>query len=95
VCAIEPLSLAQEPGHAFAPKCIVALATISKVIVVTLRPNLRVLLSNPLPGRADTLPCLSWHFVTIQTASSGKIVDPVLAYGRQSCIFFYQVRPFS
>ena len=90
--AIEPLSLAAYPEHSLGSGVVVAMATISKVIVLSLRPSMKVLFNHSLVGRSDTLPILSWQFVIIQTASSDRVVDPVIAFGRQSTIMFYQVR---
>ncbi len=71
---------------------VMALATMSKVLVLSLRPSLKVLFSHPLSGKSETLPILSWHLVTIQTNSNHKVEEPVLAFGRQETIYFYQVR---
>ena len=90
--AIEPLSLAAYPEHSLGSGVVVAMATISKVIVLSLRPSMKVIFNHSLVGRSDTLPILSWQFVIIQTASSDRVVDPVIAFGRQSTIMFYQVR---
>lgn len=92
VCTFEPLSLGQYPDHPLAEQSIVALATISKVIILTVRPSMKVLFTHSLTGTTDTLPILSWQFVIIQTTSSEKVVDPVIAFGRQSTLYFYQVR---
>lgn len=72
------------------------MATISKVIVLSLRPSLRVLFSHPLLGGPDTLPVLSWQFVVIQQQGNTgskrtKVTEPVLAFGRQATVYFYQV----
>ncbi len=61
------------------------------MIVLSLRPSLRVLFSHPLTGSPDTLPVMSWQFVIVKTSSRSKVVDPVLAFGRQRSVFFYQV----
>jgi hypothetical protein len=76
-------------------RTILALATISKVIVLTLRPTTKVLFTHGLVGKSETLPVLSWQCVVIQTSNAHKVVDPVLAFGRQSTIHFYQVSSFS
>ena len=94
VCALEPLSLVAYPDHSLGSQIIVAMATISKVIVLSLRPSMKVLFTHPLTGRADTLPIIAWQFVIIQTTLTDKVVDPVIAFGRQSSIFFYQVSMF-
>ncbi len=93
VCTFEPLSLSsQYPNHSLSDRTILALATISKVIVLTLRPVMKVLFTHSLVGRSETLPVLSWQCVVIQTSNAHKVVDPVLAFGRQSTIHFYQVK---
>lgn len=52
---------------------------------------MKVLFTHPLTGNLKSLPILSWQFVIIQTSKSNKVVDPVLAFGRQSSVFFYQL----
>ena len=78
-------------NHSLSEHVIVAFATISKLIVLSLRPSMKVLFTHALVGRSDTLPVISWQFVTIQTTNADKVVDPVIAFGRQSTIYFYQV----
>ena len=68
-----------------------ALATISKVIVLTIRPSMKVLFTHALPGSKETLPLLAWQFVIIQVSKSSRVVDPVLAFGRGSVLHFYQI----
>ncbi len=59
--------------------------------MLCLRPSMQVLFSHPLTGSPDTLPVLSWQFVLVRTSSRVKVVDPVLAFARQSTVYFYQV----
>lgn len=67
VCTFEPLSLtSQFPNHSLSEKTIIALATISKVIVLTLKPAMKVLFTHSLIGSSETLPLLSWQCVVIQ-----------------------------
>ena len=90
VCTFEPLG--QYSSHAsLSNRIVVALATISKVIVLTIRPVMKVLFTFPLSGGTKTLPLLAWQFVIIQTSKNSKVVDPVLAFGRQNVIHFYQL----
>lgn len=93
VCALEPLHVSPEvaPRHPAQEVSLLALATVTKVIVVTVRPVLRVRFTHSLKAQPDTLPLLSWQFVVIQVSASARIVDPVLAFGRQSTLFFFQV----
>lgn len=85
VVAVEPL--------AAWPQQLLAMATLSKAIVVQLRPRTRVLFSHPLPPAAPepSLPLLAWQRVVIQVADGRRVLDPVLAFGRLDTFFFYQV----
>ena len=65
VCTFEPLNQGQ--NHPLSNRIIVAMATISKVIVLTIRPVMKVLFTFPLVGTSKSLPILSWQFVIIQT----------------------------
>lgn len=70
----------------------VALATLSKFFVITIRPRLKVIKFQALQGASDTLPLISWQMVVIQSADSSRVTDPVLAVARGTNIFFHQVR---
>ena len=91
VCSMEPLRVASYQGHPLGEYSILALATISKVITVTVKPKLKVLMTSQLKGDASTLPMICWQFVVIQNPSLNKVVDPVLTFARDQTIHFYQV----
>ncbi|XP_067145381.1 vacuolar protein sorting-associated protein 8 homolog isoform X3 [Centruroides vittatus] len=92
VCAFEPLRLSPEfRNHPSQEVCLVALGTVTKLIVVTVRPSLQVWFTHPLRANPDTLPIISWQFVVVQIWPATRIFDPVLAFGRQNNIYFYQV----
>ena len=91
VCSMEPLCVSGYPGHPLSDYSILALATISKVITVTVRPKLKVLMTSPLKGDPTTLPIICWQFVVIQNPSNYKAVDPVLTFARDQTVHFYQV----
>ncbi|XP_065161410.1 vacuolar protein sorting-associated protein 8 homolog [Atheta coriaria] len=83
VCCFEPLVLAQEMlGQHY----IVALATLSKVIIITIKPRLKVLFSQQLPRLPSCLPLLSWQMVLV-----GKTHQPVLAWGRGSDLNYTRI----
>ncbi|CAC5412316.1 VPS8 [Mytilus coruscus] len=42
-------------------------------------------------GSPGTLPLLAWQFVVIQVSEKDRVIDPVLAFARESTIYFYQV----
>ncbi|XP_068142955.1 vacuolar protein sorting-associated protein 8 homolog [Drosophila tropicalis] len=93
VCAIEPLLMEGfgSRRHDLDQYCIVALATLSKYFIVTVRPRLRVIKYHSLQGPADCLPLLAWHLVLIQAADATRSVDPVLVVGRGNQLFFHQL----
>ncbi|XP_014675818.1 PREDICTED: vacuolar protein sorting-associated protein 8 homolog isoform X2 [Priapulus caudatus] len=89
VCCIVPLHGGLLQDHVLDDLSIVALATLSKVIVITIRPKLRVLFHHPLKGDVSTLPLVVWHYVVIQQGGK-RSLEPVLAFGRGNNIYFYQ-----
>ncbi|XP_046485765.1 vacuolar protein sorting-associated protein 8 homolog [Neodiprion pinetum] len=91
VCTLEPLLLNQLPTHSLKNYTLVAMATLSKVIVVSIRPRMRVVLTHALGGTAIAPPQVSWQLVVIQAADSTRVVDPVLALARDDAVHFYQV----
>ncbi|XP_012165975.1 vacuolar protein sorting-associated protein 8 homolog [Bombus terrestris] len=91
VCTLEPLLLNHLPSHALKNYTLVAMATLSKVIVVCIRPRMRVVLTHPLSGAPIAPPQLSWQLVVIQAADASRVIDPVLALARDDVVHFYQV----
>ncbi|KAL4217419.1 Vacuolar protein sorting-associated protein 8 [Mactra antiquata] len=92
VCVIEPLLMsAANQDHPMQDVSILAMASLSKVLLVTLTPQLKVVFTHPLKGSPSTLPLLAWQFVIIQLSESDRVIDPVLAFARESTIFFHQV----
>ncbi|VVC24543.1 Hypothetical protein CINCED_3A007231 [Cinara cedri] len=95
VCVIEPLLFNQLASHPMNGYVIIAMATLSKIIIVTIRPNTELLLSQNIISLHPCLPLLSWQFVIIQfnktSNSSHRIMDPVLAFIRDDTVYFYQV----
>jgi len=95
VCVIEPLCLPQssidQSSHPARQVLLLAMASLSKILIVTMRPDLRVRYVHTLYGDAATLPLLSWHFVVIQLSDNEKVIDPVLAFARDQTVHFVQV----
>lgn len=91
VCAVEPLIMDVQGRHELDQYCIVALATLSKYFIVTVRPRLRVIKYHALQGPAECLPLLAWHLVLIQAADTSRSVDPVIVVGRGNQLFFHQL----
>ncbi|KAL5005898.1 hypothetical protein ScPMuIL_017056 [Solemya velum] len=92
VCSIEPLHMNYTiKDHPMQDVMLLAMATLSKVLLVTLRPQLKVVFHYPLKGDASCLPLLAWQFVIIQVSERDRVIDPVLAFARESTIYFHQV----
>lgn len=91
VCALEPLIINDERHPLQQNFTLVALATLSKFFILMIRPRLKVVKYHMLNGPPDSLPLLSWQMVLIQSADSSRSVDPVLATGRASALFFHQL----
>lgn len=96
VCAIEPLiiednSINNHNVTSLEQYSIIALATLSKYFVITVRPRLKVIKFHMLNGPPDSLPLLSWQMVLIQSLDSRKSVFPVLAVARGNNLFFHQI----
>lgn len=91
VCALEPLIINDESHPLHQNYTLVALATLSKFFILMIRPRLKVVKYHMLSGAPDSLPLLSWQMVLIQSADSSRTVDPVLATGRGSSLYFHQL----
>jgi len=91
VCTMEPLHVSRQTDHPLSQFSILALATISKVIVITVKPRLKVLMTTSLTGDLNTLPHICWQFVIIQNQFHNRTNDPVLTFARGHTIHFYQV----
>ncbi|GFO47915.1 vacuolar protein sorting-associated protein 8-like protein [Plakobranchus ocellatus] len=92
VCTIEPLHMNYTiKDHPMQDVMVLAMASFSKVLIVTVRPHLKVMFTHPLKGDPSTLPLLAWQFVIIQVSEKDRVIDPVLAFARDKTIFFYQV----
>ncbi|XP_033214134.1 vacuolar protein sorting-associated protein 8 homolog [Belonocnema kinseyi] len=91
VCTFEPLLLNELPIHPLKNYTLVAMATLSKVIIVCIRPRMRIVLCQALTGSPIAPPQISWQLVVIQAANATRVIDPVLALGRDTVVHFYQV----
>lgn len=92
VCTLEPLLLDELAAHPLKNYTLVAMATLSIVIVVCIRPRMRVVLNHPLSGASMAPPQVAWQLVAIRSVNDTRIIDPVLALGRDNIINFYQVK---
>ncbi|KAK5642593.1 hypothetical protein RI129_008760 [Pyrocoelia pectoralis] len=85
VCVFEPL-VQEHNLQLLGQHILVAMATLSKVIVISIRPRLKILFTQQLPRIATTLPVLSWQIVSV-----GKVLQPVLAWGRSTELNYTRV----
>jgi len=86
----------------FSKFTLLAMASFTKIFVVTLKPKLTVLFTYPLTADPKYLPILSWQLVVVQKpemvsendqkiTQSKRFVSPILACARESVILFFQV----
>ncbi|XP_042188283.1 vacuolar protein sorting-associated protein 8 homolog [Callorhinchus milii] len=88
VCCIEPLQICDEfMAHPVAQYCLFAMVSLTKLLVVGLKPSFNILYRSPY-GKAQpsSVPVLAWQFVWTQ-----ERVDPVLAFCRGSKIIFFHL----
>ncbi|KAF6030338.1 VPS8 [Bugula neritina] len=91
VCVAEPLHIPEHARNATnAQTMLVAMITFTKVVVINLRPEVKIVFSFPLPGQADCLPLLSWIYAGIKISGKDALFDPVLAVARESTFHFFQ-----
>ena len=81
-----------QADHPMKDVSLLAMASLCKLLVVVIKPQLKVLYIRPLVGDPATLPLLAWQFVLIQVTDEHRVLDPVLAFARDQTIYFVQVR---
>uniref|UniRef100_A0A4W4F5V2 RING-type domain-containing protein n=1 Tax=Electrophorus electricus TaxID=8005 RepID=A0A4W4F5V2_ELEEL len=89
VCCVEPLHAAAElKDHPITPYCLLAMASLTKILVIGLKPSLKVWMTFPY-GRTDpaSVPVLAWQFAAVQ-----KAVNPVVAFCRGDTVHFLLVK---
>ncbi|XP_072275212.1 vacuolar protein sorting-associated protein 8 homolog [Pyxicephalus adspersus] len=89
VCCIEPLHTKVElRDHPIAQYSLLAMASLTKILVIGLKPSLKVWMTFPY-GRMDpsSVPLLAWHFVILQGA-----LNPMLAFCRGDVVHFLLVK---
>ncbi|KAM9454212.1 vacuolar protein sorting-associated protein 8 homolog [Clarias gariepinus] len=89
VCCVEPLHAAPElKDHPITHYCLLAMASLTKILVIGLKPSLKVWMTFPY-GKTDpaSVPQLAWQFVAAQ-----KAVNPILAFCRGDTVHFLLVK---
>uniref|UniRef100_A0A2K5BXP7 Vacuolar protein sorting-associated protein 8 homolog n=1 Tax=Aotus nancymaae TaxID=37293 RepID=A0A2K5BXP7_AOTNA len=85
VCCIEPLHSKPElKDHPITQFSLLAMASLTKILVIGLKPSLKVWMTFPY-GRMDpsSVPLLAWHFVAVH-----NYVNPMLAFCRGDVVHF-------
>ncbi|XP_041119267.1 vacuolar protein sorting-associated protein 8 homolog isoform X2 [Polyodon spathula] len=89
VCCIEPLHAKKElRDHPIAQYCLLAMASLTKILVIGLKPSLKVWMTFPY-GKMDpaSVPLVAWHFVAVQ-----KEINPMLVFCRGDAVHFLLVK---
>ncbi|XP_048170161.1 vacuolar protein sorting-associated protein 8 homolog isoform X3 [Corvus hawaiiensis] len=89
VCCIEPLHAKVDlRDHPITQYSLLAMASLTKILVIGLKPSLKVWMTFPY-GRMDpsSVPLLAWHFVAVQNS-----VNPMLAFCRGDVVHFLLVK---
>jgi len=88
---VSPVTAASGASHAVGGGLLFAMASLSRVLVVAVRPALCVLDRRLLTGAPDTLPLLAWQFVNVRTSETERNTDVVLLFARDQYACFLQV----
>ncbi|KAF7652096.1 hypothetical protein LDENG_00101870 [Lucifuga dentata] len=89
VCCIEPLHAPPDfRDHPIMHYCLLAMASLTKILVIGLKPSLKVWMTFPY-SKSDpsSVPQLSWQFVPVQ-----KTTNPTLAFCKGDTIHFLLVK---
>ncbi|XP_077469477.1 vacuolar protein sorting-associated protein 8 homolog isoform X4 [Stigmatopora argus] len=89
VCCIEPLRAAPDfIDHPITHYSLLALASLTKILVIGLKPSLKVWMTFPY-SKSDpsSVPQLAWHFVSIQMAA-----NPFLAFCKGDTVYFLMIK---
>ncbi|XP_035266136.1 vacuolar protein sorting-associated protein 8 homolog isoform X1 [Anguilla anguilla] len=89
VCCVEPLHSSPElKDHPITQYSLLAMASLTKILVIGLKPSLKVWMTFPY-GKTDpaSVPQLAWQFVAVH-----KAVNPMLAFCRGDAVHFLLVK---
>ncbi|XP_069081916.1 vacuolar protein sorting-associated protein 8 homolog isoform X1 [Pleurodeles waltl] len=89
VCCIEPLHAKPDlKEHPITQYSLLAMASLTKILVIGLKPALKVWMTFPY-GRMDpsSVPLLAWYFTAVQ-----NVVNPMLAFCRGDAVHFLLVK---
>ncbi|XP_029962941.1 vacuolar protein sorting-associated protein 8 homolog isoform X2 [Salarias fasciatus] len=89
VCCVEPLRAPPDfRDHPITHYCLLAMASLTKILVIGLKPSLKVWMTFPY-SKSDpsSVPQLAWQFVPVQ-----KTINPVLAFCKGDTVHFLLVK---
>ncbi|XP_077438362.1 vacuolar protein sorting-associated protein 8 homolog isoform X2 [Vanacampus margaritifer] len=89
VCCIEPLRAFPDfSDHPITHYSLLALASLTKILVIGLKPSLKVWMTFPY-NKSDpsSVPQLAWQFVSVQMA-----VNPILAFCKGETVHFLMIK---
>ncbi|XP_019737442.1 vacuolar protein sorting-associated protein 8 homolog [Hippocampus comes] len=89
VCCIEPLRACPDfSDHPITHYSLLALASLTKILVIGLKPSLKVWMTFPY-SKSDpsSVPQLAWQFVSVQMA-----VNPFLAFCKGDTVHFLMIK---
>ncbi|XP_061600704.1 vacuolar protein sorting-associated protein 8 homolog isoform X1 [Cololabis saira] len=89
VCCVEPLRAPPDfRDHPITQYCLLAMASLTKILVIGLKPQLNVWMTFPYSkSDASSIPQLAWQFVPVQ-----KTVNPILAFSKGDTVHFLLVK---
>ncbi|XP_070833577.1 vacuolar protein sorting-associated protein 8 homolog [Chaetodon trifascialis] len=89
VCSIEPLLAPPDfRDHPITHYSLLAMASLTKILVIGLKPSLKVWMTFPyIKSDPSSVPQLSWQFVPVQ-----KMVNPILAFCKGDTVHFLLVK---
>ncbi|XP_065882689.1 vacuolar protein sorting-associated protein 8 homolog isoform X2 [Dysidea avara] len=88
-CYMEPLCLPDQPNYILNKYFLLVIATVSKMMVVTFKPTVKLLTTLSLQTPPKYLPLLSWQFCVVRT-NTGTTVDPILTCVRGDQVTYVQ-----
>uniref|UniRef100_H2ZCD2 Vacuolar protein sorting-associated protein 8 central domain-containing protein n=1 Tax=Ciona savignyi TaxID=51511 RepID=H2ZCD2_CIOSA len=92
VCAIQTLHLNKNiADHPLRDRHMLAMGTLTKVLVVALRPQIKIVFAHRLSTHPTCVPLLAWQLTILHTSTS-RLIEPVLLFGRGDVLYFFQVK---
>ncbi|XP_065646918.1 vacuolar protein sorting-associated protein 8 homolog [Hydra vulgaris] len=91
VCTILPLHIKSNFKDHFNNSSLLAMATLTKLIVVNLKPTPAAIYTKKLTGPSECLPLLIWSFIISELEDEQRNVYPVLMFGRNQTIIAFRI----